>query len=1430
MITKTNGTVSSGTLLVANGSLLPVIPQPTLVPAQTIITNPTPIVVNPAPNNNTTLFVVSKSDKDVSVNSHESLSCTKTPTNSKATNVLKSLPLLRPKSRDLTKTTHVNKLPIPALTSRYANNLISQVNIAQNTKTSKIKRTKKESSTKSKPLENTTAEKPAEVQTNNSEEAEGSKDKNQCVNEKTVLITSQPKDNNKNDESNDNTEPALKKTKLNSQSACPENNDNKKINIISAYTIDSLCNDLADASNVVTQQLATTNPNIKEIEKEISEKVELTKSEIQDKSDETPVSVPRQSQTTTETTEVSKNNISVSTNCVITSENVQQNKDVNKDKSKENQKSPEVNNHLIHSDLSNDIFATLSHVSTGGGQNPESTSPTAAFLLAFPLVSSLNSLKVAEVIDDEGADSQHGTPTLLQIGTMDTTKPTQSQADNLTPNLLNLDNFSFFSKEFYPTFDPVVTSSSASCHVTAATSTNTETKKDFLNFNVNHEEKKTSTSEHLKNDFNYTLKSISSRESSGYANNVKSMSQNVPTNSVCQSTSMFLACQNSTVTSSCSSVSTNPLCRNIPVASICQSLPTKPICSNVSTSSVYPSVSLNSVCSQSTTSSSLNVSTNSIYSNSSAISSRPNISIGVTICSNPSTISACLTAPTSIPNCESSVTIRQNASILSITSQSTSMSAPSQTSVAVCQSTSILPSLSHTTSMMTGCQNSSIISQCHSEMPHLTTYVSCPSMDYNATCNQPFYNSAQTITTSSTTTMTSVKHQSEKPKIPEKKTYNYYPTTTAYSVSQYNTFNPFTDIPKSTNYSISTKPYNESLYTNNTSYSYNYHSDNFIPSYSTNKTNIKSDKLYYGLNYDNYEYKHNEFQKYDTRNQQFGSYYNQNQHHHKDKTIVEPVNKNNVNTGANSKVPVNWMTTPDTKQPQNDFIVPSLGKEMDFASNSIYSSNSFNTPQTTYFNANAGLYGSNDLHNTASFPTIPTNSFQRNDLEENQFTWSPSKIPQLLDTTHNFMSGTLPTLVGDLALGNTQPFVEQKVENKNAKEYRSKESTRRSKPQTNYDNQTNFLSVSQLVDHNKNDSMPSKVSNRRNSGNRTNKISSNNKSSKRMPKTDKDMHNFNGTNKISDKQIKHNNQEYQGQNSGDNNAHWMSTNKSRNIKMPSSNYSAEALIGHQNHTELNRNKNQQNYPVMNKSLPVPFLTDNIIPYFPMDIPQENALGSQNQNYQSNTFAPNFSSGIQGGVYPNSSFVPNPAPITTSYLPSTNFIPDIGGNTDYTSVIPDNSFTHAVNKNSDKYLKNKQLETEKSEKRNLPQQNMNCNINPVNSLNKKSKKKQHNEPNLSNFDFSFLSMPAAINSPILPDDFHAHTNFLPPPTPTQLYPCKNPLYGKQELGTNNLLPIPPTVSRSAVAHPEISPSLNNVGTALTNFNLSTIFPEINKVRS
>lgn len=562
------------------------------------------------------------------------------------------------------------------------------------------------------------------------------------------------------------------------------------------------------------------------------------------------------------------------------------------------------------------------------------------------------------------------------------------------------------------------------------------------------------------------------------------------------------------------------------------------------------------------------------------------------------------------------------------------------------------------------------------------------------------------------------------------------------------------------------KSYPEPLYTNSTTYTYSNTSDTSFNQNYYKEIPKTDNRSYYSLNYENYT----DYRKNDSSNTYFptSNYYSNGQ----------KFNNSNNNSQKNKNVPhsrppINWMTTPDNRlQTPSDYVLPQFTtKESDFGHNSIYpiqSTNTFTNTQTTYFNTNP-VYPSNATESTTnpqeSRKSLDLPLYQRNEIEENQFSWSPSKIPQFLDPPHSFVSSTLPTLVGDLALGNPLTFGDQKSE---------KCQKKRLKYEGN--NQSNFLSVSQLVDHNK-EVVPARTTTRRNSGNRS--------SAKKVPQKT--------TQRKENKEVYPTKVENKGMKQlGYSSDLFCDSSKNRNATKNS--YSAEALIGHQMQSDGGQ-KNRQNY-TGNKGISVSsFLHDNIIPYFPtVDLPQDNTYMQQNQNYQSTPFT--------HSSYTANTFIPT----TTTY----NFMHDVT--------------THDYSENLNLFPPVTKDKNCKNVNRNVREQQ--CPVTP-----KKSKRKHSNESNLPGFvDFPFLSMPGSINSPILPDDFHTHTGFLQPPTP-QLYPCKNPFTKSNDLASSSLLPLPPVpVTRSNIQHPEISPSINSAGTSLTNFNLCTIFPEMNnKVR-
>lgn len=1358
-----------GTLILANGNIVPILPKSTSILPQNraIINNPPPIVVNP-PANNTTLIVVATSAPGTIVNTAITTTANTAVVTSTSVSpkTAKTLPQIRPK-RCVTKTIHMNKVPIPALSSSYASAQLAVSNPSKPPSVQKVVRNKSVQQYRQKPKENA--------------KKADSNISNRSVTKSTVVAVeneSATKNSSKGKQGNAEkrkadlpvlNEPEVKRSKIDetakesaadvqpmqSASNIPEIKDDPKNT--SNYSIDSLCKE--------------KEVHDKKTEKESDEKSHNDESKGLIKKTET-----LQQQQNTNNEHLNENTItklpetsgvpSTSTNQeVVKSPGIPESvlKEIENHENGEKPEEPTVDKNntkalelnLTHSELSNDIFASL-QVPTGG-QNPESTSPTAAFLLAFPLVSSLTGVKVTEVMEDENSDSQHGTPTLLQIGTMDSTKPTQSNSESLTPSLLNLDNFSFFSSKdicnsFYPVFDNFVASTtSTNCAISTVTSTITSAITSTITSAVTDVLTSAITST-VTTSINNTIK-VTETAKNGYA------SQQIRDKGMKGTYDISFKTKTT------------------------EFAPVAPVCYTTSITANKPS------------------------------SSAPK-TISTVVQSNHTTA-------TTVANKQ-----ERNEELKSRN---------------VPQATTQLVPFSY----------NNPLNVYESYTPNLYQNAS-QNINTNPTQNI-FANKAKQFDTQKNISLSK-----------SSATISYSSTTIkpTYTMAQCNTFNPFTDISKSVvmpNYNVS-KPYTEPLYTNSTSYSYNYQPENSFCQNSTmyntnNKNSSKVDnKSYYNVNYDNsyVDYKVGDNRKYETTN--FSNSYCQVQNsqtqNNKDKFNTVPSKGKNANTQP--RAPVNWMMTPDLRQQnQNaDYSLPSFTKDID----SVYPTNSFvSNAQTSYFNTNTSVYSQEKTLDT-TFPVVHPNTYQRNDMEDNNFSWSPTKLPQLLDSQHSFVSSTLPTLVGDLALGNTSTPFGDTAKVDTSKNARPKDN-RRNKTQ-NYDNQANFFSVSQLVEHNKNDVAPARVTSRRNSGNRSSKSNVSQKSSTKRGHKEavKDNHGYTNTphpNKMVDSTVPKNQMKQTQQSHNpiyNQNQDWLGDG-SKSSKHPSSSYSAEALISHQPmmentmHKQRNNSNQQQNYPSTTKSLPVPFLADNLLPYFPsMDLQQESSFPQQNQNYQNTGFPPNFSTSIQSNTYSTNSLIGNIPAITTNYLPVTNFMPDLGTTHDYNPVISENLnlFSHtsrasdvkAYNKNPAGKSATLPFGNRTEDKKNsasIATTSASCSISSANAFLKKAKKKTTSDNSVPGFvDFSFLSMPGAINSPILPDDFH--TNFLPPHTP-QLYPCKNPLYPKQnnDLNSSSLLPLPPVpVSRSNIQHPEISPSVNSMGTSLTNFNLSTIFPEINKV--
>ncbi|KAG5890127.1 hypothetical protein JTB14_027794 [Gonioctena quinquepunctata] len=518
------------------------------------------------------------------------------------------------------------------------------------------------------------------------------------------------------------------------------------------------------------------------------------------------------------------------------------------------------------------------------------------------------------------------------------------------------------------------------------------------------------------------------------------------------------------------------------------------------------------------------------------------------------------------------------------------------------------------------------------------------------------------------------------------------------------------------------------LYTNCTNYNYSYPETTF-QNYYTPAISRSETKSHYSLSYENYQ----EHKRVDTSTFASKCYGNTSNYIKDGKT---PSDKDKC---LGQSKTVNWMTTPDNKiQPPEPFL-PAF-------TNQSYSFASCNTGETV----ESGII---EPKKSTDLPLVP---------EEKQFSWSPTKLPNFLDTTPNFVTPTLPTLVGDLALGNPLTFSEQKPECKYPKEAKRKNVA--------YENQGNFLSVSQLVDHNKTE----RVTTRRNSGNRSKNTM--HMKNKKSPKNDHD--------KVSQVKSTPNNYNMLGIND------MFYDQKNRNSTKASSSYSAEALIGNQV-PETSKKYSSNSIKQVGSSN---FLTENIINYFP---PVEDNYVTQNPS--------NIHHSFQNNAYNVNTFVYTTPVVSTTQV-SSNF--EMG------HEYAQDHFGALGNAALKDKTKNYRPSNNKDDK----------NVNYADNM-KRPRKKQTYESNNINFEYPLLSMPGSTNSPILPDDFHSHTNFLPPTTP---YSSKNSLYQRQgnEFNANPLLSLT-GLPRNNSQHPDTSSLMNPVGTSLTNFNLSTIFPEINK---
>ncbi|XP_060527682.1 uncharacterized protein LOC132702861 [Cylas formicarius] len=1231
-----------GTLVLANGTVFPINQNPQSISTPTIITTP-------IQNNSSAVIIVSKFPTTNTSNKVVvSQSLTTCQNVIYKNNVARkdSLPKLKPKSW-LTQTTQVIKLPIPALTSRY--------NSVQHLKNSGVEKKKSFKGTtvkdKVKSSDNQELKKrksDLDTKTNikrpKNDSLEESTSEGSGLVEPPCTISSIAPSNQVIDQENI-VKPVLeaailsdvgresKQTNLNSKIDCSSELLPTSESGVSTSQTEEISDQTKDKSNFVDTVTAVPSCQQEIIENVMSDMCNTEHAALQETSNVVTV---EEEKLNTDLPVMETVDIEAPTTQTAT----------------EGIKNIDIN--LAHSDLSNDIFASLQV--PPGCQNPESTSPTAAFLLAFPLVST--GAKVTEVIDEENqCDSQSETPNLLQIGSLDSSKPKQGNAENLTPSLLNIDNFSFFSSKeicggFYNSYNSTSTNSVGNSNANAI--------KDVistLNDCENHTVVAVSSQASLVRD----RKPDSSAGMKEPFDKVKTTKQEPKMNEF--SNFETAKCTNTISVSNCNSNVTHEFPLN------------------------YDSV-------KGQTGGSFH---GRVQGNPQSTSDY----------GDPHKLSAQYRSEKDANVCNQNQINFQHASI-------NNHSLNSNTDI---------DNFSNFNNLLLP----TALSNCKTKDGHM---------------------------------------QNTKPKDYLNKSYDF--------TSNYN------NQKNGCSYaSVETNKNNNAFYSNANNCSYSYPSDLNFPNNYFKNVSANEPKSDYAC-YDN------------CSNYRKPDMHASNNYCSNIQPIKNAYSNNQTKAKPQQSKPINWMTGDNSANCKFDYFVPPFSKESDFGHNLYYNSFGGTSAATTTYFGTPSIYTATDhssnaitdLKKNIDLPLSQFNYNQKTDADENQFSWSPSKVPQFLDHSHSFVSSSLPTLVGDLAL-NTSQYPEPKV-TKDRKESVTK--------MVNYDsqiNQSNFLSVSQLVEHSK-DPAPVKTAARRNSGNARTKSTT--PKCKRAKQDAKDA-------QIYQKPSKNN----QVKNAGSFNIidPYDQKHQSKSIvKNVSSSYSAEALIGHQ--AQSNHKTSVSN-----------FLPENIISYIPsMDsqASQASCYIQQNQNYQTTSFPHNLPPSFQNNSFTTKSFIPSVSTLTTTYLPTTGFPHDGNVQEFYTD-----SFNVFQNNGAckDKSYKECGKQTTKVDK-----------ILNAGNCKKATRKKNPNDNILPAFDIPFLSMPGSINSPILPDDFH-HTTFLPP-TP---YPCKNPLYPKQntDLSGGALLPsFPPvTGTKSGLQHPDVSPSVNSGGTSLTNFNLSTIFPEITK---
>lgn len=483
--------------------------------------------------------------------------------------------------------------------------------------------------------------------------------------------------------------------------------------------------------------------------------------------------------------------------------------------------------------------------------------------------------------------------------------------------------------------------------------------------------------------------------------------------------------------------------------------------------------------------------------------------------------------------------------------------------------------------------------------------------------------------------------------------------------------------------------------------------------------------------------------------------------------IKDPVQKVEK---SNPKQHVNWMTSTTDLQ-KTDYpnpIIPPIDYTQPAPLSNQYIPQP--TPQITNSQKNADIYFGHQIG------------------EEN-FQWSPNKM---IDTP-SFNSTTLPNLHGDLALNNSttpKPHVSTEVRSKCSKPIQVPHMSHMHLPQQNVPtNPSNsYFSVSQLVDHPKtvgqsksydDSAMQPKTSSKANSNGQSRFKQ---KDSKKVVKPPSNVSNF--TPNIFVESFAYN-----------------EPHKPNN----SNSYSAEALISA--HPSKKESKSLATYGSQ------PDYCNQLDSFNNMDY-----LNESNYNYYNNSYFPQISDTNEyfcGGSYSDQQFH---SKTSRSSAPTTKHLTSIG-DTPYGSHSTQNNFyslPHPSGKlcqQSTQYKNPSQLSTSYNQSRSYPnsnkkqfKQDLFPSYDPNSSAN-------YFPPSL-NINTPIIPHPPLIPTPNIPpnEDFTytSHLNYPSGLSKTSIYPTAQQM-NENNQGSNSML------------HGNVGGSGGNL---VTNFNLSTICPEIN----